>query len=85
MRSGVKKISLSWYIQLNLMVLGFLFVMFLVGQVKSPQFQTGLKVLLDGGHQPSVSNNKGTSVRIQSPVRPLSEKGSESSPPAPSF
>ena len=79
MVSGKKKVSLSWYIQLNLMVLGFLFVVFLVGQVKSPQFKNGLKVWL-AAPEPSVSHN--TSVRIQTPAQPLSKKEPE---PDPSF
>ena len=34
--------KLSWYIKLNIMVMGFLFVLFLMKQVQDPAFRAGL-------------------------------------------
>ncbi len=38
-----RKIGISWYIKLNIMVMGFLFVLFLIKQTNTPGFKAGLK------------------------------------------
>ena len=50
-----KKMELSWYIKLNIMVLGFLFVLLLMKQIRSPVFQDGLKNALESPAPPARS------------------------------
>ena len=38
-----RKMGISWYIKLNIMVMGFLFVLFLIKQTNAPGFKAGLK------------------------------------------
>ena len=37
--------SIAWYIKLNILVLAFLFVIFLMKEISSPTFKQGLKNL----------------------------------------
>ena len=59
--SQKRKMELSWYVKLNIMIMSFLFILFLMKQIKSPLFQTGLSNLF-----PHVSSQQpDRSVRIK--------------------
>ena len=71
--------DLAWYIKLNIMVMGFLFVLFLIKQSNTPAFKLGLQGLftedkgrenkasteLTGDKKSSSVQNKGRKARIQ--------------------
>ena len=40
-----KKIQISWYIKLNILTLGFLFIMLLMKEIKTVKFQSGLEAI----------------------------------------
>ena len=45
-RIGKKKsVEISWYVKLNIMIMGFLFVVFIMKQIRAPSFQSGLSRL----------------------------------------
>ena len=61
-----KQMEVSWYIKLNIMVIGFLFVLFLIQKIQSPIFQAGLSRLF--ADSPSSSPPpSGRVVKIQPP------------------
>jgi len=43
-----KKMDLSWYIKLNIMVMGFLFVVFMMKEVNSKSFKSKLDYIFSG-------------------------------------
>ena len=57
---GEKKVGISWYVKLNLMVMGFLCVLFLIKQINTSSFKVGLEHIFLTG-----SERRERSVRIQ--------------------
>ena len=45
-----KKIGISWFIKLNVMVMGFLFVLFLIKELNTPSFKAGLENIFSSVH-----------------------------------
>ena len=45
-----KRMGASWYIKLNIMVMGFLFVLFLMKQLNTSSFKAGLENIFSPGH-----------------------------------
>jgi len=41
--------ELSWYIKLNILVISFLFVVFLIKKTNTTQFKQGLQSIFSGG------------------------------------
>ena len=58
----LKKIELSWYIKLNILVMSFLFVVFLIKQSNTNQFQQGLQAVFSSNN--SLEQNR-PSVEIR--------------------
>ncbi len=55
-----KKMEISWYVKLNIMVLVFFFVLVLIKRLNTPVFQAGLNNIFSPASPP-----KERSVRIQ--------------------
>lgn len=49
MLKSLKKLELAWYIKLNILVISFLFVVFLIKQTNTTQFKQGLQSVFSGG------------------------------------
>ena len=47
-----KKMSVSWYIKLNIIVMGFLFVLFLMKQLNTSSFKAGLENIFSPAPSP---------------------------------
>ena len=58
-----KKIDVFWYVKLNIMVMGFLFVLFLIKQSNTPAFKMGLSNLLNA--KSGASSPEKRSVKIK--------------------
>ena len=43
MLKSLKKLELAWYIKLNVLVISFLFIVFLIKQTNTTQFKQGLQ------------------------------------------
>ena len=66
--------DLAWYVKLNIMIMGFLFVLFLIKQSTTPAFKLGLQGLFTQDKEKSVpslsekkdsSQTRGRKARIQ--------------------
>ncbi len=58
---GKKKIGISWYIKLNIIVMGFLFVLFLMKQLNAPSFKAGLENIFSPVHS---QNERSARIKI---------------------
>ena len=47
---SLKKMNLAWYVKLNVLVLSFLFILFLIKQTNTTQFKQGLQAVFPGNH-----------------------------------
>ena len=63
-----KKMNITWYVRLNIMVISFLFVLFLIKQVQNPAFQRGLShIFANPSSPPAPPSNNNRSAKIKSP------------------
>ena len=66
-----KKMEITWYVRLNIMVISFLFVLFLIKKVQDPNFQKGLSRIFANPSSSSLpSSGNSRSAKIQIPKKP---------------
>ncbi|MDE0118382.1 MAG: hypothetical protein OXM55_00035 [Bdellovibrionales bacterium] len=66
------KMGMSWYIKLNIMVMGFLFVVFLIKQINTSSFRNGLDHIFTSSRskpKPSVQ------IKIKPPEKEREKRG----------
>ena len=60
---SIKKVELSWYIKLNILVMSFLFVVFLIKQSNTNQFQQGLQAVFSSNNHSIEQNRPSVEIR----------------------